>query len=230
MENEQRAIQKLIILAILGRANGLTVNQLTALALETLYLDYFDFIHAYEELVRDHLATESMRKGETMTDASGQPVTRCDITPQGQTILDTLENRIPLPVRSFLASTLAGWRKDQLRESTVTATFDPDANGFYQVRLKQHDGRKETVDLRLNVPSEAIARELCRNWRQYPQTLYMGLLTLLSETPASSLPVHEKRQEPSPSQGTSPSDDPGFSALDDRQLNLPVDPLSINEA
>ena len=223
MENEQRAIQKLIILAILGRANGLTVNQLTALALETLYLDYFDFIHAYEELVRDHLATESVRKGEALIDAAGQPVSRCDITPQGQTILDTLENRIPLPVRSFLASTLAGWRKDQLRENTVTATYDPDANGFYQVRLRQHDGRKETVDLRLTVPNEAIARALCENWRQYPQTLYMGLLTLLSESPASGMPVQEKRQETQSTQGSSPSDDPGFSALDDRQLDLPID-------
>ena len=223
MEKEQQAIQKLIILAILGRANGLTVNQLTALALETLYLDYFDFVHAYEELVCDHLTTESVRKGETMTDAAGQPVTRCDITPQGMTILETLENRIPLPVRSFITSTLAGWRKDQLRESTVTATFDPDANGFYQVRLKQHDGRKETVDLRLTVPNEAIARKMCENWRQFPQTLYMGLLTLLSDTPVSGMPMPEKRQEPQSSPGNSPSENHGFSALDDRQLNLPVD-------
>ena len=223
MEKEQRAIQKLIILAILGRATGVTVNQLTALALETLYLDYFDFVHAYDELVRDRLVTESVRKGETLTDAAGQPVTRCDITPQGFAILETLENRIPLPVRSFLASSLADWRKDQLRESTVTATFDPDANGFYQVRLGQHDGRKETVDLRLTVPNEAVARALCHNWRQYPQTLYMGLLTLLSDTPGTGMPIQEKRQEPLPSPGDGPSDDNRFSALDDRQLNLPVE-------
>jgi hypothetical protein len=147
MEQDQRAIHKLIILAILGQATGLTANQLMTLALETLYMDYFSFIQAYEELVRDHLITSAVRKEESQTDAAGQPLVRCDITPQGHTILQTLESRIPLPIRSYLASALSGWRKDQMRENTVTATVDPDADGFYQVRLRQHDGRKETVSI-----------------------------------------------------------------------------------
>ncbi len=220
MDQDKRAIHKLIILAILDQAKGVTVNQLTALALETLYMDYFAFRKAYDELIRDHLATEAVRKGEVLADAAGRPIARCDITAQGLSILDTLESRIPLPVKSYLTSALSGWRKDQLRESTVTADFSPDANGFFLVRLGQHDGRKETIDLRLTVPNETVARRLCANWRQFPQTLYMGLLTLLTNGPDSNLDPQDKKQEQPPAEGLDPSTGQGAPAFDDRQLDL----------
>jgi len=232
MEQDQRAIHKLIILSILSQVSGLTSNQLMTLTLETLYMDYFAFITAYEELVRDHVIHVSIRKDEMQTDAAGQPVSRCDITPNGRAILSTLEPRIPMPIRSYLASALNGWRKDQMRENTVMATAAPDADGFYQVRLRQNDGRKETIDLRLNVPNQAIADAICANWRQFPQTLYLGILSLLTEPHApnatgfqtgSSDSGHEKRQEPWPAEGSESSGDDGSSAFADRQLNLPVD-------
>lgn len=232
MEHDQRAIHKLIILSILGQAIGLTYNQLMNLALETLYLDYFAFIHAFEELVHDHLVSVAVRKDEVQTDAAGQPLARCDIMPQGRNILSTLEARIPLPIRSYLASALSGWRKDQMRENTVTATADPDADGFFQVRLRQHDGRKETINLHLNVPNQVIADEICANWRQYPQTLYLGILSMLTEPHVQSMAGsvagpdaesgHEKRQVLLPVEGSDPSEEAGSPAFADRQLNLPV--------
>ena len=54
MESAELAINKLIILSILRRIQGVTLGQLTALSLETLYMDYFDFVTAFEELCRDH--------------------------------------------------------------------------------------------------------------------------------------------------------------------------------
>lgn len=219
MEQDQRAIHKLIILAILGQASGLTANQLMTLALETLYMDYFSFMQAYEELVRDHLITSAVRKDEPETDAAGQPLVRCDITPQGHTILQTLESRIPLPIRSYLASALNGWRRDQLRENTVTATVDPDADGFYQVRLRQHDGRKETVSVKLTVPNRSIAEAICANWRQVPQTLYLGLLSLLTEPHRDASPKESRVES---EKGASPIIEPD--AFGDRQLNLDMPP------
>ena len=48
MESAELAINKLIILAILNRIRGITLGQLTELSLETLYMDYFDFVTAFE--------------------------------------------------------------------------------------------------------------------------------------------------------------------------------------
>jgi hypothetical protein len=239
MEQNQRAIHKLIILAILGQTSGLTRNQLMTLALETLYFDYFAFISAQDELVRDRLVIEAVRKDEPLTDASGHPLIRCDITPNGRNILATLEGRIPLPIRSYLASALSGWRKDQLRENTINATAAPDANGFYVVRLQQHDGRKETIDLRLNVPNQAIAEEICANWRNYPQTLYLGILSLLTEPNSQKDNAHQDIQGLAPvadddlvpaadedlvpvtDETASPGQEPPIASFD-RQMNLPI--------
>jgi hypothetical protein len=180
MDTAELAINKLIILSILNKIRGVTLNQLTTLSLETLYMDYFDFVTAYEELCRDHMATESVRKGEETLDAVGRPVTRCDLTPAGAAVLNTLENRIPLPIRSYLAQACSGWQKDMRMQNTLSATSEPDGNGFYQVRLKQNDGLKDLLDLRLTIPDKGMAQQICDRWKRHPQIVYLGLLSLLT--------------------------------------------------
>jgi len=183
LDTAELAINKLIILSILSRIQGVTLNQLTTLALETLYMDYFDFVVAFEEICQDHLAVESVRKGEETRDASGRPVTRCDLTQEGRAILSTLEPRIPLPIRSYLAQSCSGWQKDIRLQSVLTATCEPDGNGLYQVRLKQHDGLKDLIDLHLAIPDRSMAEQICERWKRHPQTVYLGLLSLLTGEP-----------------------------------------------
>ncbi len=183
MDTAELAINKLIILSILSRIQGITLNQLTTLALETLYMDYFDFVVAFEEICRDRLAIEGTRKGEEILDAVGRPVTRCDLTPAGQAILGTLESRIPLPIRSYLAQACSGWQRDIRLQSTLTATCEPDGNGLFTVRLKQHDGLKDLIDLRLTIPDRGMAQQICDRWKRHPQTVYLGLLSLLTGEP-----------------------------------------------
>jgi hypothetical protein len=192
LDTAELAINKLIILSILSRIQGITLNHLTSLALETLYMDYFDFVTAYEELCRDHMSTEGVRKGEDMLDAFGRPVTRCDLTPAGIAVLSTLESRIPLPIRSYLAQACSGWQKDIRLQNTLSATSEPDGNGFYLVRLKQNDGLKDLLDLRLTIPDKSMAQQICERWKRHPQTIYLGLLSLLTGEPTmgpSELPA-----------------------------------------
>ncbi len=183
MDTEELAINKLIVLSILNKIQGVTLNQLTTLALETLYMDYFDFVMAYEELCRDHMAVESVRKGEETLDAVGRPVSRCDLTQNGRAVLATLEPRIPLPIRSYLAQACSGWQKDIRLRNTLTGVCEPDGNGFYLVRLKQNDGLKDLIDLRLTIPDKGMAEQICDRWKRHPQTVYLGLLSLLTGEP-----------------------------------------------
>lgn len=180
MDTEEQAINKLIILSILSRISGITINQLTTLSLETLYMDYFDFVTAYEDLRHDQLTVEGVRKGEETIDSAGRPVSRIDVTEAGRAVLATLEPRIPLPVRSYLAQACSSWQKDLRLQSVLTASCDPDGNGLYQVRLKQHDGLKDLIDLRLAIPDKAMGQQICERWKRHPQTVYLGLLSLLT--------------------------------------------------
>ena len=122
MEPADLAINKLIILSILTRIPGVPLHQLTTIALETLYMDYFEFVTAFEELSRDQMAAESIRKGETRVDATGRPVSRCDMTPKGRSVYQTLENRIPLPIRSYLAQACAGSQCDIRLQHVLSAS------------------------------------------------------------------------------------------------------------
>lgn len=184
MEPADLAINKLIILSILNRIPGVTLNQLTTIALETLYMDYFEFVTAFEELSRDQMAAESIRKGETRVDATGRPVSRCDMTPKGRSVYQTLENRIPLPIRSYLAQACAGWQRDIRLQNVLSASCDPDGNGLYTVRLRQNDGIKDLIDLCLTIPDRLMGQLICERWKRHPQTVYLGLLSLLTGEPA----------------------------------------------
>ncbi|MDW7657665.1 MAG: DUF4364 family protein [Bacillota bacterium] len=191
MELAELAINKLIILSILNRIPGVTLGQLTTIALETLYMDYFDFVTAFEELCRDQMANESIRKGETALDAAGRPVTRCDMTPEGKSVYLTLEHRIPLPIRSYLAQACSSWRKDIRMQNILTASCDPDGNGLYRVRLRQSDGIKDLIDLALTIPDKTMGLLICERWKRHPQTVYLGLLSLLTGEPT---PVPDQGQ------------------------------------
>lgn len=193
MDTAELAINKLIILSILSKIQGVTLSQLTTLSLETLYMDYFDFVTAYEELCRDRMSTESVRKGEEMMDAVGRPVTRCDLTPSGAAVLATLESRIPLPIRSYLAQACSGWQRDIRMQNTLSAQYEPDGNGLYSVRLKQNDGLKDLIDLRLTIPDKAMAQQICDRWKRHPQIVYLGLLSLL--TGESAIGMEEQLTE-----------------------------------
>lgn len=180
MEPSELAVTKLIILSIVRRIPAITLSQLTGLALDTLYMDYFGFALAFDALTRDQMIAAGIRRDETERDALGRFVTRCDVSERGRVVLETLESRIPLPIRSYLAQESVAWHKDIRLQRQRSAQADPDADGQYQVRLRQHEGTRVLVDLSLSIPDKALARQICDRWQRQPQSMYLGLLTLLT--------------------------------------------------
>lgn len=195
MDRLETAENKMILLYILNRWNGVTVGQLTRIALDTRYMDYFAFMSVLDGLCRDGLATRSVRKGESQLDADGQPVVRCDVTPRGAEVLRSLEGRIPPHVRGYLGQAAASWAKELKRENTVVAAYDPDANGAWTVRLRLNDGARDVVDLKLSVPDKASAAAMCALWKSDTQALYVGLLALLSPPGAQAPDAGDERKE-----------------------------------
>ena len=183
MERSELAITKLIILYIIRSLPAVTLSQLTSLALDTLYMDYFGFATAYEGLRNDQMISATFRTDDTERDAAGQSVIRCDLTYQGRAIRETREHKIPAPIRSYLAQASTSWQKDIRLERQLTALYEPDGNGQYQVRLGQSEGEKKLVDLSLTSPDKARARQGGGGWERLPQSMYLGLLALLSDEP-----------------------------------------------
>ena len=201
MKNPNLAISKLIILTIVKQIPAITYNQLTNLALETLYMDYFTYIQAYQELSRDHMLLTGIRKDEHELDASGNPLERCDITRQGESVLSTLDHKIPLHVKTYLLQTTATWRKDLRRQHDVQAIYEPDANGQYKVVLSQNDGVHETIKIQLTIPDRQLAKGICKHWKNQPGSTYVAMLALLTgeinnqKTEASNSDLSTKAKE-----------------------------------
>jgi len=170
-------------LYIIRSLPAVTLSQLTALALDTLYMDYFGFATAYEGLRNDQMIAASFRDDDPARDAAGQAVIRCDLTAQGRAILETLEHKIPSPIRSYLAQASTSWQKDIRLERQLTARYESDGKGQYRVSLSQSEGEKKLVDLALTIPDQSLAMQICDRWQRLPQSMYLGLLALLSDEP-----------------------------------------------
>lgn len=170
---------KLIIMYMLHQVSSVPSAELMNWAVDSLYLDYFSFVQAKEELIRDRFIIESSRKGETRLDAMGRPIELCDITPEGEIVLTQLLPTMPAHVRAYLTKAAPKWKQDAHEEASILASYLPDANGAYQVRLSLADGARTTADLTLFAPNEESAQKMCRRWKKSTADIYMSILSLL---------------------------------------------------
>lgn len=180
MPNTDLPNAKLILLYILSKVPGIPSSELMSLAIQSLYMDYFLYMQAKEELKRDHLMLEAVRKGETRLDAESRPIELCDISPEGTTVLTRLLPTMSSGILSYLTDATSDKLRDTRRESSVLAGYSPDANGAYLVRLVLSDGARTTADLKLYAPDEKTAENMCRRWKVSTADVYTSLIKDLS--------------------------------------------------
>lgn len=167
---------KLILLYILWKVPGIPSSELMDQAIQSLYMDYFLFIQAKEDLKRDHLMLEAVRKGETRLDAARRPIELCDLSPEGETVLTRLLPTMSSGVLAYLTAATADKLRETRREASVLAGYAPDANGTYLVRLVLSDGARTTADLSLFAPDEKTAANMCRRWKESTAGVYTSLI------------------------------------------------------
>ena len=170
---------KLILLYMLHQISSVPSGDLMNWAVDSLYLDYFSFVQAKEDLIRDRFIIEASRKGEKRVDAMGRPLELCDITPEGELVLQQLLPTLPAHVRAYLTKAAPKWKQAVHEEASILASYLPDANGAYQVRLTLSDGVRTTADLSLFAPDEESAQKMCRRWKESTADIYMAILTSL---------------------------------------------------
>lgn len=181
MERITGVTNKVIILYILSTSEGLTLPRLNDLAVGTAYMDYFQFIQAFNELRTDGCVALSVRKDETMRDASGRAVERCDLTPRGAEALRTLAQGIPQHVADYLGGETGQWTHEGRELRSAEATFQPDLAGGYQVSLRLGDGIGDLLVLHLRVPGRVEASTLCDRFRADPASVHLRLLHALTD-------------------------------------------------
>lgn len=171
---------KLILLYIVKEFPGIPSQELMDHAIASLYMDYFTYVQALEELRRDRLLQQAVRKDETLLDAGRRPIERCDITPEGELVLSFLLPKMPVGIRSYLTAETENRRSDNRKRTSVIADYSVDANGSYRVHLFLSDGVRKIAEILLSAPNEKTAKEMCRRWKESTADIYTNLLQSLS--------------------------------------------------
>lgn len=187
-DGNELVTKKVILLYIADRVAGLTENEFMDVAIDTIYMDYFEFTHIFNELLKDGFLKQESREGESNLDADGQPTQRVDITDAGKQILDSLYKTVPLPIRNHLKQQTEISLQAKAELNDIEVHIYPEANGSYTVKLTLlGDDNMAVLDLSLSVPTRDMAQVLTQNWTDNHAELYPKLLALLLSKTENSI-------------------------------------------
>lgn len=184
-----KVTRKVILLSICEKLDSLTQQELMETALETMYMDYFQFVELLDELRQEHLLAASQRKGEVRLDAAGRVPERFSLTEKGARVLETLRTKIPAPVTAYLHRSLRERETVIKNESSVHADYRLQPDGSYEVSLELYEKGLRYFACRFAVPGKTLAEAACARWEEKAAAIYPAVLELLvqgKERPASA--------------------------------------------
>lgn len=180
--SSDKVSRKVIILSICEKLDNLTKQELMQTALETMYMDYFQFSALLDELEDEKLLNLALRKGETSRTASGHAPERYSLTPQGLTVLNTLRKHLPIPVSAYLERVMQERGQSIKAEQSSAANWQVLPNGHYQVSLSLFESGSRFFHLEIDVPNEKQAVRLCQNWKNNAASVYPAILMKLDDS------------------------------------------------
>ncbi len=174
-----KVTRKVILLYIAETLDNLTYQEFMETALESMYLDYFQFSQLLTELLDERLLAKAERKNEESLTAQGRPAERYSLTPSGLVVLDTLRKQIPVPVTAYLHKALRAREQDLQNEHSIRAHWKVRPDGQYEVSFSLYEKETRYFKCQITVPDENTAVALCNHWDKQAPELYPQILALL---------------------------------------------------
>lgn len=165
-------VNKLILLYVLREVNApVTSDQLTVLTIDRGWMLYFDMVQHLADMTEAGLMVSDTVAGQL----------RHTITPDGKTLLATLENRIPASIRQeirqYVADNLSRLTGGGCIHAEVTA-----CDGAVQALLRlTGDEGEEILRILLPAPDRDAAQAVCRQFVTSGPQLYAELVRRLTE-------------------------------------------------
>lgn len=167
MVQDPLTLYKLIVLYILDRVNfKMTRSQLSGFILEKEYTNFMTLQQVFSDLQEAELI-----KADTLMNR-----TYFSITEEGQKTLSYFGNRIGDTIIAEIDGFLAEKNLELKNESSVTAKYYKATGGGYEVELVAKEKETELVNIKLSVPAEEIAEEVCDNWYKKNGDVYRYLV------------------------------------------------------
>ncbi|MCH5187938.1 MAG: DUF4364 family protein [Oscillospiraceae bacterium] len=167
--DELTDIKLIILKTVQYFKTAMPENILTDTILAHNYANFFDLQQAVFELVENRLLTYYEEKG----------VRHMSLTSLGDTALEGFQSRIPRSVMEKLYQTVRIKIREYENGLSLVADYEKKGDMDYSVRLGLIEGGYEIFTVSLSIFDEKMARNICREFKRNPQTLYNEILAVL---------------------------------------------------
>ena len=162
---------KLIVLYMAKHATeALTNSQISEFILDREYTDYFQLQKVLSELTE----TELLHK-RTISNSSYY-----ELTEEGRKTLSYFEKNMSDSIRLEVDSYILEKGYEMRNENSITAEYYRTPEQEYTVQLGVLEKNAPLIQLKITVPTEEMAKNLCHNWPKRSQEIYASVMTSLS--------------------------------------------------
>ncbi|MBU5485449.1 DUF4364 family protein [Clostridium sp. MSJ-11] len=165
------AENKLLLLYIFDKIKlPITNNQVTQIVLENNFINYFTLQQYLSELISSNFLNYTKNESKQ----------RLQITEKGKKVLFLFGNRISKNkldiVHAYLDKEITNIKK----EVTILSDYTIEDDDKYIVNLKALENDTVLIDVKLSVPSNNEARDICNKWKNNSSELYKTIINLLT--------------------------------------------------
>jgi len=163
MTQEPETLYKLIVLFILSKANfPMTNSQIGNFVLEKDYTDFLTLQQVVIGLVESNLISSKTIGNRTLI----------SITDDGENTLSFFGNRIPNAIKEEILAFLSDNSIELKNEVSILSNYYKTTDGNYEANLVAKEKNQILIDLKLGVPTEALAISICENWTEKNEIIY----------------------------------------------------------
>lgn len=166
MTQDPSTLYKLIVLYILKESRiPLTSSQVGEYVVDKGYTDFFTFQIALSELSESELIIQDQKQNRTYL----------TLTKDGEDTLELLKYRISTLIKDDIQTYL--WQNHSAisNENAIQSKVTEISENVFCAELSAYDGQHEIISLKLNVPSRTIADNICKNWHNKSQDLFIKI-------------------------------------------------------
>lgn len=168
--NSEVAQNKIILLYIIEKLNLPVSNlQMVKIVLENRFMNYFFLQHFLNDLCENKLLEYNQDEDKTFY----------HLTQTGKQTLDYFLHLIPVGIKARIDNTISSIRKNIKNETLITADFTPVNENEFVVSCKVHEDNFSLIELEITVGSRNDARNICDNWKKYPQLIYQEIINCI---------------------------------------------------
>jgi len=178
MENTPLAEAKIHILYLVSEAPGVSYQMLMNRCLDSLYVDYFAFTQAVNELISGNLMDKSTEDTGTGEAVGGSETLK--LTAGGIAVLNDLKGTLNNNLEAHLISQANKLKEEVTKINKSTAVVKPASDGSYIITLKDTGSSFNPV-INLTVSSSEEADTISKKWRKESEEITKTLLKKLLE-------------------------------------------------